>query len=268
MTFFHESATEWAEDHSLAADVRFGRLETVAFQRHPEIFRAFGEDGAAAAKRASKPAPTAARRVGWWVVGVLAVVGALAPIAAIAILGGDRFDFFRIEAQRSVPLASVFYGITAITQVAAVAFWVSQRARWEPVIAGVFIVALVFSGFGLVSVPNTAEVDGFSSWQAWYPPVVAAFVLSLLATIAMFVRFRVRYEPPAETTEAAGQASEARDAIGALPPAERQAIRADRDSALERLHSRGLIDDATFQDAVARDLGTLYALDNRAGEAR
>ncbi len=39
MTFFHDSATDWADDHSLSAETRFGRLETTAFQRHPEIFR-------------------------------------------------------------------------------------------------------------------------------------------------------------------------------------------------------------------------------------
>lgn len=268
MTFFHDSATEWADDHSLSADARFGRLETVAFQRHPEIFRAFGEDGAAAARRASKPAPTTAQRLGWWIVGVLAVFGFLAPIMAIAVLGGDRFDFFRIEAQRSVPMAAVLYGITAIMQVAVVAFWISQRARWEPVIAGVCIIAVVFSGFGLIAVPNISDLDGFSSWRAWYPPVVAAFVISLSATIAMFARFRVRYEPRAEVAPEVGATTPARHAIDALPPAEREAIRADLDRALHTLRARGLIDDATFQDAVSRELGTLYLLDRKAGEAR
>lgn len=38
MTFFNDSATDWADDHSLSAETRFSRLETVAFQRHSEFF--------------------------------------------------------------------------------------------------------------------------------------------------------------------------------------------------------------------------------------
>ncbi|MCM3697512.1 hypothetical protein [Microbacterium oleivorans] len=270
MTFLHENAREWATDHSAAADVRFGRLETMAFQRHPEIYGAFGADGAATASRTQRPAPTAGRRALFWVTVVLAIIGALAPIAAIAVISGDRFDFFRIDAETSVPVASVFYGITVVAQIAVLVFWVVRGARWDGVIAAVVLIAVIFSGFGLVAVPNISAVDGFTQWQPWYPAVVVAFAVSLIATVAVFVRFRVRDEPvdvADEPVEAADPRA-VRAAVDRLPATERDAIRADRDDALEILHSRGLVDETTLERALAQELGTLYLLDDTTGGAR
>lgn len=266
MTIYEDSAVEWAHAHPTTMSVSFGRLETVAFQRHPEIFRSFGVDGATEAKSSAGTAPAGVRRAGSWITVVLVLLAALAPVAAIAVLGGDRFDFWRIGAERSVPIAGVLYGIGAVAQVAAVGFWLSQRARWEPVLAGIFVVALIFSGFGLLSVPNTAQTDGFSGWQGWYAPVAASVAVSFLATIAIFARFRARYEPPAASEP--GGLDEVRVTISQLPASERDAIRADRDGALELLHSRGQIDDATFRDAVASDLGALYLLDHKTKKVR
>lgn len=268
MTFLHQSAREWAEDHSAAADVRFGRLETVAFQRHPEIYEWFAEDGARTAERARRPTLSLGRRLLFWLIGILSVAGAIAPIMGIAVMGGDRFDFYRIEAERSVPIASVFYGVTVLMQVAVAIFWLARRARWDGVLASVACVALVFSGFGLVSMPNTAATDGFEDWRMWYPPVVVAFALSLGLVAAMLVRFRVRDEPEKVVDPSTGTArwGSPLDAIAALPREEREAIRADRDEALEILHARGLVKRSVVERALQYSLGTLYTLDEAADE--
>lgn len=266
MTIYEDSAVEWAHSHPTTMSVSFGRLETVAFQRHPEIFRSFGATGATEAKSSAGKVPADVRRVGSWVTAVFVVLAALAPIAAIAVLGGDRFDFWRIPAERSVPIASVLYAVAAASQVVTVGLWVSQRARWEPVIAAVFVVGLVFSAFGLMSVPNTAHTDDFSAWGQWYPPVVVSVAVSLIATIAILARFRARYEPP--TASDPGGLDEVRETISRLATAERDAIRADRDGALGILHSRGQIDDTTFRDAIASELGALYLLDHKTKKVR
>lgn len=266
MTFPHASAQEWAEDHSLAADVRFGRLESIAFQRHPDIFRWFGVDGASAAERVSRPAPTTPGRILVWLTAVAAIIGIIAPIGAVAALGGDRFNFFRMDAESSVPLAGMLFIVAALTQAVVLVLWAVRGARWDPLVTAIVVVALIFSGFGLFAMPNSAAYDGFTGWQIWYPAVIASFVISLVSTIAMFVRFRVRTpEKVAESapTPAAGESlSSAGVAIDALPTAERDAIRTDRDNALEILHSRGIIDEAILERALAHDLGTLFLLDD------
>jgi hypothetical protein len=270
MTFLHASAREWADDHSAAADVRFGRLEAIAFQAHPEIYRWFGVDGAAAAERATRTRPSAPRRVLLRVLVVLAILGIAAPIAAVAVLGGDRFDFYRVDAETSVPVAGVLFGIAAVTQAAVLVLWLARGARWHGLVTGIALVALVFSGLGLFALPNIADYDGFTGWEPWYPVVVVSFAISLGSCVAMFARFRAR-EPEVlvEVGEAPASGDAVRSAgaaIAALPTAERDAIRSDRDDALRILRTRGLIDEETLERAVGQELGALFLLDGAAAE--
>ncbi len=266
MSFLHASAQEWAEDHSLAADVRFGRLESIAFQRHPEIYRWFGVDGSSAAERASRPAPSASGRALVWLTAVIAIIGIVAPVGAVAALGGDRFNFFRMDAETSVPLAGVLFIIAALMQIVVLVVWIVRGARWDGLVTGIVVTALVFSGFGLFAMPNIAAFDDYAGWEPWYPAVIVSFVVSLISTIAMFARFRVRTPETVATTPAAPTVADATSSAGpliaALPAAERDAIRADRDDALEILHSRGILDEATLERALGHDLGTLFLLDD------
>lgn len=266
MSFLHASAQEWAEDHSLAADVRFGRLESIAFQRHPEIYRWFGVDGSSAAERASRPAPSASGRALVWLTAVIAIIGIVAPVGAVAALGGDRFNFFRMDAENSVPLAGVLFIIAALTQLVVLVLWIVRGARWDALVTGIVVVAVIFSGFGLFAMPNSAAYDDFTGWEPWYPAVIASFVISLVSAIAMFARFRVRAPEAVADEPAAPPAvdavSAAGAAIAALPAAERAAILSDRDNALEILHARGILDEATLERALGHDLGTLFLLDD------
>ncbi|MCR2825719.1 hypothetical protein [Microbacterium sp. zg.Y909] len=264
MTFVHASAREWAAEHSTAMAVRLGRLETIAFQHHPGIHRHFGSDGAL---YASAPRPQRSRlaQTGTAVLVTLAISGVAAPAAAVAVLGADRFEFFRMDAARSVPLAGVLFLIAAVTQIVLLVRWVRAGARYDGFTAGIVLVAAVFSGFGLVAFPNIAAYPGSTGWQNWYPATVVTFAISVLSLVAQLVRRGTRRsapvaEPPA--MPAGGDPSEIARLIAQLPESERAGIEADREAALQILHARGLIDDATLARARATPLGQLHSLDD------
>ncbi|QEW01704.1 hypothetical protein [Microbacterium lushaniae] len=257
-----ESASAWAREHSLAADVRLARVEIIAFRRHPEIYRYFGPDGAVTAARALTARRPIAARAGNGIVALLAVVGVIAPVAAVSAMGGDRFNFFRMDASQSVPLAGALFAVTALTQLVVLLMWLRKGARFDGFTLGIVVVALVFSGFGLIGMVNAGALDGYDGWGAWYPAVIAAFLISAGSAIAMMARRRHRVPEavaqPAQPTEGP-QAAQA--ALRGLGDAELDAIRADRDAALHVLGERGILDPETVARARAADLGTLYLLD-------
>ena len=264
MTFAHASAREWAAEHSTAMAVRLGRLETIAFQRHPGIHRHFGSDGALYAS-ARRPQRSRLARTGTAVLVTLAVIGVAAPAAAVAALGADRFEFFRMDAALSVPLAGVLFLIAAVTQIVLLVRWVRAGARSDGFTAGIVLVAAVFSGFGLVAFPNIAAYPGSSGWEAWYPATVVTFAVSVVSLVAQLLRRGARRpapvaEPPAMPAHT--DPSEAARLIAQLPEDERAGIEADREAALETLRARGLIDDATLARARATPLGQLHRLDD------
>jgi len=265
MTFRHPSALIWAEEHSLASPVRLGVLEVMAFQQHPEIYARFGSDGAIRAERESVPRRSVARRVGETLVIILAVLGASAPVAGMAAIGGDEFDFFRMDASRSVPIAGVCFAIAALAQLVLLIGWLISGARFSGLLFGVVVVAAVTSGFTLAGIPNISAIDGFEGWEAWYPPVLICLGISVISAIAMLLRFRVRapetQEAPPAVPSPTVAVSAIRSQVAGLPHLERQAIAADRNAALATLHQRGLIDDAQLERARTRDLGTLFVMD-------
>jgi len=263
MRFAYGSARDWAADHSAAMEVRFGRLETIAFQRHPDIYRHFGTDGALYAS-AKRPQRSAISRAGSALLVTLAVVGVVAPAAAVSVLGADRFEFFRMEASRSVPIAGALFVLAAITQIVLLVRWVRTGARYDGFTTGIVTVATVFSLFGLMSFPNIAAYPGSEGWEAWYPAVVVTFGVSLLSLFAMLARRGAR---PAEAvaehpaTAPGDDPGDVTALIAALPAAERADIERDRNDALRTLHARDLIDDAAFDRARATPLGRLHTLD-------
>ncbi|WP_460774606.1 hypothetical protein [Microbacterium sp. GXF7504] len=257
------SAVEWARDVSLAADLRLARVEIVAFRRRPEIFRHFGSDGAAAARSSAARDRSPAARAGAGIVVVLAVIGLLAPIAAVTAMGGDRFNFFRMDASDSVPLAGALFIVTAVTQLIVLILWLRRGARFDGFVLGVVLVGAVFSGLGLIGMPNAGVYDGYDGWTAWYPAVIAAFAIPAVTTVALIARRRHRVpETVAEPAAPTGGGPDAiRAAIAALPPAERDSILADRDAALAVLAERGILDPARYAAARDTELGMLYRLD-------
>ena len=265
VSFSHPTARAWAEDHSLAADVRLSRLEVTAFQRHPEVYRWFGLEGVSAAQRAASPRRSVARRAGVVLLAAIVVSGVAAPVGAVAAVGGDRFEFFRMDAAVSVPLAGILFIVSALTQLAMLAAWVIRGARWSPLLTGAAVTAFVFSLFGLLSVPAISRLDGYDDSGRWYPAVVVSAVAAALAAACYLVRYRVREpEPNAEPPVLPAPdeaASRALAAVEALPAAERAAIAADRDAALAILHRRGFLGDAALARARGARLGTLFILD-------
>lgn len=266
MSFRHASAREWAQEHSLAAPVRFGLLEVMAFQRHPDIYALFGADGAALAARETARRPSPVRRAGTALAVVLAIVGAAAPVVAVAAMGGDRFNFFRMDASASVPLAGVMFIVAAVAQLVLLIGWLRGGARYDGLLLGIVLVAVVFSGFAVVGMPNTAAADGFDAWAAWYPPVLACLTIAVVTAIAMLLRFRTRAPETVaaapETMPSTVAVAQIRAKTAALPYEERIAITADRDAALAVLHERGVIESGLLERARTAQPGTLFVLDD------
>ncbi|SBS73674.1 hypothetical protein [uncultured Microbacterium sp.] len=266
MSFRHASAREWAQEHSLAAPVRLGLLEVMAFQRHPDIYGLFGADGAVLAARETARRPSPARRAGTALAVILAVVGAAAPVVAVAAMGGDRFNFFRMDAAASVPFAGAMFVLAAVAQLVLLVGWLRGGARYDGLLLGIVLVAVVFSGFAAVGMPNTAATDGFDGWAPWYPPVLACLVIAVVTAIAMLLRFRARVpetvaEAP-ETMSSTVAVARIRAKTAALRHEERAAITADRDAALVVLHERGVIEAGLLERARTAQPGTLFTLDD------
>lgn len=265
MSFRQQSARAWAQEHSLSAPVRFGLLEIMAFQRHPDIYALFGADGAALAERETARRPSPVRRAGTALVVVLAVIGAAAPIVAVAAMGGDRFNFFRMDASASVPFAGAMFIVASVAQLVLLIVWLRGGGRYDGLPFGIVLVALIFSGLATVGMPNTAAADGFEGWEVWYPPVLLCLAISVGTALAMLSRMRVRTpetvaEAPATPSPTVAIA-QIRAKTAALPHDERTGITADRDAALVVLHERGLIDADVLERARATQPGTLFVLD-------
>ncbi|POX65732.1 hypothetical protein C3481_14335 [Microbacterium sp. Ru50] len=264
MSFLHTTARGWAEDHSLAADVRFAQLEAVAYQRHPEIFQHFGADGAAMAHRLHANAKRSPVRGVLDVVLWAVVIGAFfAPIAGLAVLMGDRFDFHRIEAQRAMPIAGAIFTVAAVAQTILLVIWLVRGARFSWPEFSIHLVAGTMAILALGTMPGIAELDDYIGWQQWRGPVLIALGVAGLAALVMLVRFRVR-EPDGDgeaVPETGLSVGGIRARIAALPGDERQAIVDDRNAALAVLHERGLIDAGTLERALGCEPGTLFLLD-------
>lgn len=273
MVFRHPSAREWAVDHPAAAEIRLGRLESVAFQRHPDIYRWFGADGEPSVPQATRRPPSAGDRALSWLFGIAAIVCSVLPLAAVAALLGDRYGSGPMDAAESEPLAGVLFGVAAAVQVVVFVWWIATGARWNARLAAVLVVAAAASAVALRLMPDTAAADGFEGWRPWYPFVVVCLVVAGVSAVVMLLRRSARtpetVDDGPEAPEPAVALAAVAVAIAALPAAEHDAIRADRDAALAVLHARGLLDEATLRRALARDLGTLFVLDGprRGGSA-
>ncbi|GAA3896747.1 hypothetical protein [Microbacterium invictum] len=270
MSFRHDSAQAWAEEHSLAAPLSLARLESVAFQDHPDVYRHFGADGAALAGTVGAPKPSSGRRAGRFVLGLLMVVAGLAPIAGYAVLIGDRFQFWVMPAERSVPIAGVCYAIAAVALVVALIVWAIGGARWSPLLLVFAIIAALCAVSSSWTMPSISQEQGVIGWEFWHGIVIACAVIAVFTVVAVLIRFRVRPaeeedDAPPDRASAALTRTTVREQVAALSYDERNAILADRNAALDVLLERGLLGAEQHDRAHARELGTLYLLD---GESR
>lgn len=271
MSFRHASAQDWAHDHSLADDVSYGRLEIMAFQHHPDIYSLFGSSGALLAERESTPTRSAPRRMGAAFVIILAILGVVAPVAGAAMLVGDRFSFYVMDASTSVPIAGICFIVASVMQLVLFITWLVGGGRFDWMLAVPVLVAVVSATFALINIPASAERDGYEGWELWYPAAVVCLVLSGLVLLAMLTRFRVRreevMEQPAALPSQIVAIATIRSLVTALQREERVAIMADRDEALATLHARGLIDAGEWEHARAQPIGMLFTLDDEPGTA-
>lgn len=275
MSFLYANATEWAQEHSLAADVRFGRLESIAFQHHPEICSRFGADGASFARASARRPPTAGAYLGAVLLGVLVLVALTAPGVGAFVLSGDRFlpgagvrmSINPLDPATAVVVAGTCFVVAVVvTTIAGVLWLVRGAARSGPVLA-VAVGTAACSVSALLTLPAQAAAGGLTGWEGWQIPIWVSLAASVALTLAVLLRYRVappepspeRVEPPPTVSSVA----EIRALVARLDEAERRTIQQDRARAVDVLHERGLIGDTDRTDAHGRELGTLFLLDAR-----
>src|SRR5262245_53726953 len=151
MNALYPDARTWAEQHSLANVPRLARLEGFAFQAHPEIVEAFGEEGRSMARVARSSRRTPAGRAGGALLVVLGVVALIAPILGVAVYG-DAPAYLAptaepLPAEIAVPVSGVCFAIAALTQIFAWVAWVRAGARWSALLLGLAVATAVLAGF-------------------------------------------------------------------------------------------------------------------------
>ena len=264
MTLAHPDARSWAEARSASESPRLGMLEAVACQSHPEVVATFGDDGAAIAELLGRRPPGAVRR-GLTGIGILLViVGLIAPVAGVAVIGAESYLIDRIPAERSVPTAAVFFSIAVAMLIVTGAVWARSGARWSGMVCGVGVVSALCGVFASISMPTVSGRDDYDLATIMQVPVWTTLALGLLLALATLLRFRVReaepqVAPATPTTISERHAAEL--AARGIPDSERAAILADRDAALRILADRGLLDETTLDRALSAPLGTLFTLD-------
>ncbi|MBS1698798.1 MAG: hypothetical protein JST25_10405 [Actinobacteria bacterium] len=260
----YTDARAWAEDQSLANVPRLARLESVAFQRHPDVVAGFGADGASFAARL-RPVPAMRRGAGALFV-LLGLCGAVAPLAGVAFYAVGLSFFSLVEplpASTAVPAAGICFAIAAVMQALLWIVWIRDGAHWSPGVLGLAATAAVMAAFALAGVPTVAARDAFDA-SGWIWPVAATVVLAGALCVAILLRrgspAPVREDPlPAAPTLSDRERSRVR--VQDIGAPELAVIRDDRDDALRILHRRGLIDEDTLNRALSADLGTLFAMD-------
>lgn len=275
MSFASPNATEWAREHSLGADVRFGRLEVMAFQRHPEIYALFGSDGALAADH-QKRHPPGKRRSGYGgvVLGVLlfliSLLGAVAGMLTVGpMLTSFRPDGIRIwevselDPVEGAAIAGIAFGIVLVAQAVVTIDWLRRRRWWDPAL---FWMSVVNTVTGICAVATLAVSGGILASPMWSALIIASIPLSAGSAIAVVSR-RGHIAPEVDAAQALAASGaapgDANAAVAGLPEDERLRIRADCDQALGVLRERGLITTDQEQRGRETPLGRLHTLDAR-----
>lgn len=276
MGFPHADARSWAREHSPLAEVKFTRLEATAFQGHPEIVEHFGLQGAVMAGRQGRSARMAPRqRLSMTFFAIILLAAFFGPIAAVAVMSGDRFGYYSIEPERSLPIAGFCLVVGVLGQAALFVAWLLRGAWFTWVECGVHLVGAAMSLISLTMISGVLDLDAIEGGEQARLWAVVSLAVAGAAVLVMLARFRVRHpetEPTAdadadadaaEAEDVDAEADAMRDRVAALPAEEREAILADRDAALAILRDRRIITDATLQRAKAQELGMLYRLDAR-----
>lgn len=266
MTLAHPDARSWAGAHSASDPPRLGLLEAVACQAHPEVVATFGDDGAAIAGILGRRPAGVVRR---WFTGIgllLVIVGCVAPIAGVAVIGAETYLVDRIPAERSVPTAAVFFSIAVAMLIVTGVVWLRSGARWSDVVCGIGVVSALCGAFASISMPTVSGRDDYELPTIMQLPVWTTLAIGALLALVTALRLRVREPEPQPTPVTPVTISErhaAEQAARSIPGTERDAILADRDAALRILADRGLLDETTLGRALASPLGTLFTLDDR-----
>ncbi|WP_157674303.1 hypothetical protein [Agrococcus carbonis] len=197
------------------------------------------------------------------VVALILGIALVAPLGGVlAPFGGADVDAFagtgNLDPAMARTLVVLCFWVAALGQlVGLVAWWRGGRMR---------------SGLGTAAAALAVVCAALAAWwhvdraePAQLPALLAPIVLTgLVGLVALVARL---------TRSTGGDARLARRAriaerMQALPEAEQQALRDERQQILEALRERGLIDDGLAVRASAAPMGEWYLLDARAGSTR
>ena len=239
-------------------------LEAVACQSYPEVVAALGDDGAAMADVLDRNRTAGAGRGRAGAGIVLALIGVVAPVAGMSVLGAESYLIDRVPAVTSVPVAALAFVIAAVMLLATGAWWIRDGARWSGLICGYGVVTALCAALATVSMPTVARRDGYALSGPMLVPVWTTLMLGVTLAVLVLLRIRVREQSEAASVspvapQAAREAAE--QAALTIPEGDRRNIQADCDEALRILAERGFIEDMTLQQALAAPLGTLFTLD-------
>lgn len=248
-----QSASEWVRELPSGARVDWAELEARVLRGQPHALRSLGVAG--------RVVRTQGR--GWQLgfgiaVTVAAIVGLAvvwAPIWGLATLAGDAFGRVDVDGASAIPIAGIAMAIAGSVQVVLLLRTVSGRSGGDGgSIGGGIAVLGALTAVGIAVVGDRQQVAG---WQAWLAVVLlGAGVGALHALLAR----RARARPGAAPARTAGPDPQAAAAaVRALDAAVREALEADRRSAVEWLRMRGAIGPEEAAVALRTELGRIGA---------
>lgn len=270
MGWTYPDAQEWARQESLANAPRLARLESFAFQAHPEVVATLGADGASLAALATAPETTRMRSLGMWgavLAYILLVFVASAGGVAVLVVGRNLSALTDPFATATAITASGALFLGAIAgQLVLWGTWLHDGRYWSPVHAGLGVFGAVAGIVAIAAAGIRASEEDAPGTTGWMVPMVVTAVLGVALAIAVYLRKAHRapedgQDAPTPQDTALASGADGTASAGSLPRTEQDRIRADVDAALHILADRGLLDDAELARALDTPLGRLRTLD-------
>lgn len=245
------SASDWVRELPRGARVDWAELEARVLRDQPQALRALGVAGRVVRSEGR----------GWQLgfgiaVLVASIVGLAvvwAPIWGLATLAGDAFGRVDVDGAAAIPVAGIAMVVAALVQVVLLVRTVRGRSGGEGgSIGGGIAVLGALTAVGIAIVGGRQDVAG---WQAWFAiALVGAAIGALHAVLARRARPRGDAVP---SRDAGPDPAAAAAAVRALDPSVRDALEADRRSAVEWLRMHGSIGPDEAQAALTVELGRM-----------
>lgn len=253
------SATQLAGWLPARSAVPWAALEIAALARHPRIQDLL--DPRRRWPRGADPTP-------YVLLLGLSVGAMLLVVLGISIVASSAVDGSPSPTTGGALGAALVGGATVLVLLRLVLWW-SARVRRRRAVGQDLGLGAIVLGFAALDVVAAPERLGGGSAAQLSTALAGAGVVTLLVVVSPLVAWRLLPAEPRRGGRTPADAHEkARRAIDGLRPAQRAAVRADLDRALDLLDGRGLLPSAVAERARAAELGGLAATMSRRGRAR